>query len=432
MLYRYSNASLFLLMFIFICGCQSTDEKSIEATKNLMINYAVGYDTLGIPDLDLSYQRNLKAMAFPDTLNRQEIFFQQYQKDLAKIDPTYLPEDLLQDYEILDLEISLQLERINLELNHQSTYKNRPISEEGIYFVPNGKAWYRYYLKRWLMADVEPEEIIDFGTKKIQAVQRDIQKLQRDLGFRTDTIAFYEHLNEPLFKERSKRKIQRLFETRQEIVRKNLDVCFKNTDITPPNIDRGSDPKFTELPAYYNSEKETFYYNLNKAPFNKRQVDLLYLHEAIPGRHYLMKIKELFKDSVPVFYQHLPQGIYSAGWAAYVDDLGEEMGLYRTLYDLMGKHEWNLVRSVCVVLDIGLNYQGWSDEKALAFWKTNINNHEDIALREINQMRRWPVQVITFKYGAARILDKRRAKKLKGGFNLKDFHQEILSKGGIF
>jgi len=423
MLYRYGHASLFFLLFIFIYGCQSTDEKSVEATKDLMENYAVGYDTLSIPILDLSYQSNLKAMAFPDTLNRQEVFFQQYQKDLAEIDPTYLPENLLQDYELLGLEISLQLERIALERNHQSNYKNRPISEEGIYFVPNGKEWYRYYLKRWLMADVEPEEIIEFGTKKIQAVQRDIQKLQRDLGFRTDTIAFYEHLNEPLFKERSRRKIQRLFETRQEIVKKNLDVCFENTSIASPNIDRGEDPKLKELPAYYNYEKETFYFN---------QVDLLYLHEAIPGRHYLMKIKELFKDSVPAFYQHLPQDIYSEGWAAYVDDLGEEMGLYRTLYDLMGKHEWNLVRSVCVVLDVGLNYQGWSDKKALAFWKTNINNQEDIALQEINRIRRWPVQVITYKYGAARILDKRRAKKLKGGFNLKEFHQEILSKGGIF
>jgi len=140
----------------------------------------------------------------------------------------------------------------------------------------------------------------------------------------------------------------------------------------------------------------------------------------------------LYKDSVPAFYQHLKQSVYLEGWAAYVEELGEEMGLYRTLYDLMGKHEWNLVRSVRVVLDVGLNYKGWSDEKALAFWKTNINNQEDIAMREINRMRRWPVQVITYKYGAARILEKRRAAKLKGGFNLKDFHQEILSRGAVF
>ncbi len=426
---RYYKIVLFFLLFY---GCQSTDEKSVEATKNLMANYAVGYDTLAIPAIGLSYQRNLKGMALLDTLDRQEVFFQAYQKDLAEIDPTNLPKELLGDYELLTFEISLQLERIQLERTHQTTHKNRPISEEGIYFVPNGKAWYRYYLKRWLMADVEPEDIIEFGTKEIQSVQRDIQKLQRELGFRTDTIAFYEHLNEPLFKEKSKRKIQRLFEARQEIVKKNLNTSFYNIDIEPPNIARGDNPELSQVPAYYRSATETFYYNIFEQPFNKRLVDLLYLHEAIPGHHYQIQIQKLYKDSVPAFYQHISQSIYLEGWAAYVEELGEEMGLYRTLYDLMGKHEWNLVRSVRVVLDVGLNYQGWSDEKALAFWKTNINNQEDIAMREINRMRRWPVQVITYKYGAARILEKRRAAKLKGGFNLKDFHQEILSRGAVF
>ncbi len=426
---RYYKIVLFLLVFY---GCQSTDNRAVEATKNLMTNYAAGYDTLAIPALGISYQNNLKGMALPDTLDRQEAFFQSYQKELAKIDATNLPKDLLRDYELLAFEISLQLERIQLERAHQTTYKNRPISEEGIYFVPNGKAWYRYFLKRWLMADVDPEGMIEFGMKEIQSVQRDIQKLQRDLGFRQDTLAFYEHLNEPLFKEKSKRKIQRLFEARQEIVKKNLSVCFKNTEVSSPNIARGDNPELSQVPAYYRSATTTFYYNISEEPFNKRLVDLLYLHEAIPGHHYQIQIQKLYEDSVPVFFQYLPQSVYREGWAAYVEELGEEMGLYRTLYDLMGKHEWNLVRSVRVVLDVGLNYQGWSDEKALAFWKTNINNQEDIAMREINRMRRWPVQVITYKYGAARILEKRRAAKLKGGFDLKDFHQEILSRGAVF
>jgi len=272
---RPYKTGLFFLVLIIIYGCQSTDNRAVEATKNLMDNYAVGYDTLDIPAIGLSYQRNLKEMALLDTLNQREVFFQEYQKDLAKIDATNLPEDLLRDYELLAFEISLQLERIQLERTHQTTHKNRPISEEGIYFVPNGKAWYRYYLKRWLMADVEPEDIIEFGTKEIQSVQRDIQKLQRDLGFRTDTIAFYEHLNEPLFKEKSKRKIQRLFETRQEIVKKNMNTCFYNTDIKPPNIARGDNPELSQVPAYYQSRTETFYYNVFEEPFNKRLVDLL-------------------------------------------------------------------------------------------------------------------------------------------------------------
>ena len=235
---------LYILLLIFLYGCQSTDDKVVKATKKLLVNYAVGYDTLGIPPLELSYQVNLKNnLTLPDTLDRQEVFFQQYQKDLAKIDAAYLPENLLRDFELLSFEISLQLERIQLTRNHQSNHQNRPISEEGIYFVPNGKAWYKYYLKRWLMADLEPAAVIDFGMEEIKSVQRDIQKLQRDLGFRNDTLAFYEHLNEPLFKEKSQRKIQRLFEARQEIVKKNIGVSFKNTTINLPNIEAWRQPR---------------------------------------------------------------------------------------------------------------------------------------------------------------------------------------------
>ena len=72
------------------------------------------------------------------------------------------------------------------------------------------------------------------------------------------------------------------------------------------------------------------------------------------------------------------------------------------------------------MLDIGINYYGWSDEEALEYWKENIVNQDEKAMREINRMKRWPAQVLTYKIGAAKILE------IKEKFNhIMDYLQKI-------
>jgi uncharacterized protein (DUF885 family) len=121
------------------------------------------------------------------------------------------------------------------------------------------------------------------------------------------------------------------------------------------------------------------------------------------------------------------------GWGAYTEELGKQLGIYKTPYDELGKWEWDIVRSVRVPLDVGLNYYGWTDEQALAFWKKNIRNQDDIALREIARMRRWPAQVVTYKYGALQILHWRDELQKKQGdkFNIRDFHARVLDHGSL-
>lgn len=413
----------------FIIGCRTKDEQAVVAMQRIMESYAVNYDTLGILPVTLSFTTNLQNILPKEELDEQERFFHDYQKQLSKIDSETLTDELIREYDLLNLEIELNLERIDLERKHINEYTTRKISDESLYFVPNGKEWYRYFLKRWLIADVTPEQIMEFGMEEIKKVQQDIQELQQELGFRTDSLAFYEHLNENLFFEKRPYKIESLFETRQAIIKKHLESLFYQTDCPPPNIEQGDNQALSQVPAYYNPDASTFYYNIFKQPFNKRLIDLLYLHEAIPGHHYQFFISKSYEDSIPKYYKHLNRSVYWEGWAAYVEELGEDLGLYRTLYDWMGKHEWNLVRSVRVVMDVGINYLGWSDEKALSFWKTHIENQDDIAMREIDRMKRWPVQVITYKYGSTKILEEKAAAIQNGDFDIKAFHSKILKRG---
>ena len=82
-------------------------------------------------------------------------------------------------------------------------------------------------------------------------------------------------------------------------------------------------------------------------------------------------------------------------------------------------------------MDVGLNYYDWSDEKALEFWQEYIKNKDDIAQREIARMKRWPAQVVTYKYGADKILKWKATAENRQDFSWIAFHESILKNGSI-
>ncbi|MEL7428285.1 MAG: DUF885 family protein, partial [Bacteroidota bacterium] len=195
----------------------------------------------------------------------------------------------------------------------------------------------------------------------------------------------------------------------------------------PVRVARGTDKRLSQVPAFYRNA--TFFYNLFDYPFNLRQMAFLYLHEANPGHHYEISHRPLAKQvpSQSIFYSYG----YGEGWAAYIEDLALELGWYRDIYDEYGKWEWDMIRSVRVVLDVGLNYYGWTDEKALGFWNRYLPGQDDIAQREIARMKRWPAQVISYKYGSQLMLSwKDRWLAEKRG-SLLEFHQAVLQHGPL-
>jgi uncharacterized protein (DUF885 family) len=182
-----------------------------------------------------------------------------------------------------------------------------------------------------------------------------------------------------------------------------------------------------QVPAFYRNE--TFFYNFFDKPFNKRQISWIYIHEAMPGHHYQLRLEDtLDRSDIQKMFSYSG---YSEGWAAYIEEVGYEIGAYRDIYDELGKWEWDIIRSVRVAMDVGLNFYGWSDEKALEFWQQNIQEQDEIGLREIARMKRWPCQVITYKYGADKILKWKAKFEKEKDFNLKEFHQMILENGSL-
>lgn len=388
--------------------------------------FVTGYKDLHIPDLELSYVSGLQHIGSAAAVQKQMDFFRSISTQLAAFDPKKLTPSQKTDYGLIKYETGLNQERLALE---KEWVKNPPakISANGIITVPNGKAWYAYLLKRWVSDDVTPDQIYVFGTDEVERVKSHIEAIRKQTGLSEDD--FYKHLNDKSFFISDPKVVQQAFERDKSIIYSNLPKLFSVTKITPLKIEKGGARQLAQTPGYY--DNNTFYYNLFDKPYNKRQVDWLFMHEAVPGHHYQSSIVTQTKVSeVQQLFYYLG---FAEGWGAYAEELGKELGVYKTPYDELGKWEWDIVRSVRVPLDVGLNYYGWTDQQALDFWKKNIRGQDDIAMREIARIRRWPAQVVTYKYGALQILHWKQELQKKQGqaFDIRDFHNRVLSHGSL-
>ncbi|WP_157547130.1 DUF885 domain-containing protein [Kordia zhangzhouensis] len=393
--------------------------------------FAKEYRRLHLPNLSISYLDNLELIQNKRTIDRQEIVFLKYKYALQTIDQTKLSQVQALDYALVAYEIDMNLLRIALEKKWH-TVKPKHISQEGLQHVPLGKEWYAYFLKRWIDVTVTPKELYQFGLSEIERAKKAMKAIQVASGM--DSLTFQKYLQGNHFYYNDVDTIQHQFETyKKEIVPKLIGAFPKVNELQDVKIERGRNEAYGQVPAYYAEYDNTFYYNYFNTPFNTRQIAWIYLHEAIPGHHYQIKFENQLKRST--IKELFSYNGYRESWAAYVEEIGNDFNAYTTIYDEYGKWEWDIIRSVRVAMDVGLNYYDWSDEKALAFWKQHIKGQDAIAMREINRIKQWPAQVITYKYGANKILEWKRIieAKLADGepFPWLEFHTKILQYGAL-
>jgi len=412
-----------IIVITLVAVSASAQPKNFDDFSKTFVS---GYKSLNLPQLELSYVANLQHIGSAGQIQQQLDFFNGIKAQLPAYQIAQLTPAQKIDYQLIDYETGLNLQLLALE-QKWIQHNVKAIPDSGIINVPEGKQWYAYLLNRWVNDKVNPDEIFQFGQAEVKRVQGHIETIRKQTGLSED--AFYKHLNDPSFFVSDQPSIQHAFEHNKKLIYANLNKLFSTTDIAPLKIEKGTNAVLVQTPGYYNNN--TFYYNLFDKPYNKRQFDWLFIHEAVPGHHYQNSIVAQTKVSdVQQLFFYIG---FAEGWGAYAEELGKQLGLYQTLYDELGKWEWDIVRSVRVPLDVGINYYGWTDAQALDFWKKNIRGQDDIAMREIQRVKRWPAQVVTYKYGALQILHWKQELQKKQGkdFNIKDFHDRVLNHGSL-
>jgi uncharacterized protein (DUF885 family) len=90
-------------------------------------------------------------------------------------------------------------------------------------------------------------------------------------------------------------------------------------------------------------------------------------------------------------------------------------------------------RAVRLVVDPGLHVKGWTRQKAIDFMASNtaLSLHE--CTTEIDRYIGWPGQAVSYKIGELKIreLRQRAEAALDNNFDLRSFHDLILSQGAV-
>jgi uncharacterized protein (DUF885 family) len=154
-------------------------------------------------------------------------------------------------------------------------------------------------------------------------------------------------------------------------------------------------------------------------------------HEGIPGHHMQLSVQQQLKG-LPNFRLHTGFSAYTEGWALYAEQLGKEVGFYQDPISDYGRLNSELFRAVRLVVDTGIHAQGWTRDQVIEYMRKNDVN-EPLAQSETDRYIAWPAQACSYKLGQLKIVElrERARKELGPRFDIRTFHDEILSGGSL-
>jgi uncharacterized protein (DUF885 family) len=301
------------------------------------------------------------------------------------------------------------------------------------YDLPDGKAYYRSRILNFTTIDEDPADIHAFGEAEVARLHAQMLSAMKETGFTGDFPAFLAYLRkDPQFYAKTPEELL----MRAAWIAKRFDGKASQYFGLLPRARFAIKPVPDDLAPFYTSGRGgpgvylVNTYNLPGRPLYN--LTALTLHESAPGHAFQMPIALEHKQQ-PEFRQHTYLSAYGEGWALYCEILGQEMGMYDTPYDRFGMLNYQIWRAARLVVDTGIHSQGWSRDRAIAYFRdyTALPLHEIDT--EIDRYIAWPAQALSYYLGEDAILKSRaKAEKALGGkFNLRAFHDAVLELGSV-
>ena len=287
------------------------------------------------------------------------------------------------------------------------------------------------------------DEIHNLGLSELEKITLERQKLLNEAGFKGTVSEF----NQQMQANRDLRwfdaaAVKRDLRENLQFIEARLPQLFSNIPQVKYEIKPVEAFRAASFPngAYYSPSADgtrpgIFYYNTFNAEtegIRKFMLANLAFHEVIPGHHFETIYGREDKD-LPAFRRFGGNSAYSEGWATYAETLADEIGGYRDAYSRMFWLNAKVANYTSVVAETGIHTKGWTREQAYAFIRQYLPMPES---RFDMFLARWsviPAQAIGYSAGAQRIsrLRARAEKELGSRFDIREFHNVVLSSGNV-
>ena len=308
----------------------------------------------------------------------------------------------------------------------------------GLNSLPDGARRYQQAIREQTTTDMSPAEIHALGLREVERINGLLTNLAIQAGYK-DLSSFRAALNsDPRYVPKSPDQIVDDFRRYVGQMQPRLPELFGVFPETPLTVEAAPASQPNNPTHYIFGTPDgtrparvvvaTSNYAHRKLLSNEAQA----YHEGIPGHHMQISIQQRL-TGLPDFRLHVVNNAYAEGWAVYAEALGKEIGFFQDPASDYGRLSLELVRAVRLVVDTGIHSQGWTREQAVAYFRESGAADEPTIQAEINRYIAWPAQGLSYQIGKLKILELRnRAQQQLGPrFNIRAFHDEILSGGSL-
>ena len=291
---------------------------------------------------------------------------------------------------------------------------------------------------RTTVSDKTPDQIHQLGLREMERIQADMLVIAKKEGF-ADLASFRESLKtNPKYIPTSSQQIVDDFAKYIAQMQPMLPKLFTNIPGAPVTVE--AIPPFQAAMAthYQNGTpdgKRPGRVSVATSDFAKRSLvndEAIAYHEGIPGHHMQISVAQTL-TGLPKFRLHNGNSGYVEGWALYAEQLGKEVGFYQDPVSDYGRLSSELFRAVRLVVDTGIHSKGWTREQVVEFMRKSGAVDEPTIQSETDRYIAWPGQALAYKLGQLKFreLRDRAQKELGPKFDIRTFHDEMLSGGSL-
>ena len=384
----------------------------------------------------------------------KNILYTNFDEKIAKIDGLSTEEKASYSKQVADKIQTSVFGAYRKLIEYNEGLYAKATTDDGVWKLPNGDAYYRYQLRTNTTTDLSQEEVHQIGLREVSRIKKEMWAILTSEGY-TDKTKSIGPIIQGLSKEErflfpetpeGKNRVLAEYARIINVASKELDAAFDirpkaslTVERTPAFKEAGEARGRYNLPAMDGSKGGVFVANLRKVSEHpKYGMKTLAYHEGIPGHHFQLGIQtELNRTAepgLPIFRIIIPFTAYVEGWALYSEQLAYELGFYKNdPFGNLGRLQAEMFRAVRLVVDTGIHYKRWPREQAIDYMTVNTGITDGEVVSEIERYIVWPGQACAYKIGMMKILALReKAKQALGSkFDLKQFHRVVLMNGAV-
>jgi uncharacterized protein (DUF885 family) len=313
-------------------------------------------------------------------------------------------------------------------------------SDPGVWALPDGDARYAYAVKQSTTTSLTPEQIHEIGLQEVTRDRAAMLKVAQKLGY-SDLKSFNAGVStNPALHPKSRQELLNLYGKYIDQMWLKLPDLFgrlpkAKVEVLPVESYREKEAAGAQYVLGTPDGKRPGHVMVNTGDYEKRtllNVETTAYHEGVPGHHMQISIAQEL-PTLPPFRQHAFYIAYDEGWALYAERMGEEVGFYQDPYSMFGHVQDDLLRAIRLVVDTGFHYKHWSRQQVVDYFHANSGIDEPDVQSETDRYIAWPAQALGYKIGQLKIIElrERARKELGDKFDIRGFHDEVLSGGAV-